>query len=110
MPLRSGGNLTVCGDTDLDWRSTGSAKEWDAGALLYIVLGLGLVAGGLGMWVSADDGTLEALVDAAEWDAREQATPPPQEMGVGRELFAMLRHHSDPAEKGGSAMLAEAGL
>ena len=59
---------------------------------------------------SADDGTLEALVDAAEWDAREQATPPPQEMGVGRELFAMLRHHSDPAEKGGSAMLAEAGL
>lgn len=48
----------VCGDTDLDWRSTGTAKEWDVGALLYIVLGLGLVAAGLAMWVSADDGTL----------------------------------------------------
>ncbi len=47
----------VCGDTDLDWRSTGTAKEWDVGALLYIVLGLGLVAAGLGMWVSAVDGT-----------------------------------------------------
>ena len=51
----------VCGDTDLDWRSTGTAKEWDAGALLYIVLGLGLVAAGLGMWVNADDGTLVVL-------------------------------------------------
>ena len=71
---------------------------------------LGKVRDGDIVRVSADDGTLEALVDAAEWDAREQATPPPQEMGVGRELFAMLRHHSDPAEKGGSAMLAEAGL
>ncbi|VAV93517.1 Phosphogluconate dehydratase, partial [hydrothermal vent metagenome] len=27
-----------------------------------------------------------------------------------RELFSMLRRHSDPAEKGGSAMLHEAGL
>ena len=71
---------------------------------------LGKVRDGDIVRVSADDGTLEALVDAAEWDAREQASPPPQEMGVGRELFAMLRHHSDPAEKGGSAMLAEAGL
>ncbi|WP_370184150.1 phosphogluconate dehydratase [Alteriqipengyuania sp.] len=60
--------------------------------------------------VCATTGTLEALVDAAEWAAREQAPPPPQEWGTGRELFAMLRHHSDPAEKGGSAMLAEAGL
>ncbi|MEL7690566.1 phosphogluconate dehydratase [Citromicrobium bathyomarinum] len=71
---------------------------------------LGKVQDGDIVRVSATDGTLEALVDAAEWDAREQASPPPQEMGVGRELFAMLRHHSDPAEKGGSAMLAEAGL
>jgi len=60
--------------------------------------------------VCATTGKLEALVDAGEWDARELAAPPPPEWGTGRELFAMLRHHSDPAEKGGSAMLAEAGL
>ncbi|WP_432200840.1 phosphogluconate dehydratase [Erythrobacter sp. W53] len=60
--------------------------------------------------VCAENGELEALVDAAEWNAREDAVAPPSAVGVGRELFAMLRHHSDPAEKGGSAMLAEAGL
>lgn len=60
--------------------------------------------------VCAETGALAALVDDAIWDAREQAARPPAVMGTGRELFAMLRHHSDPAEKGGSAMLAEAGL
>lgn len=60
--------------------------------------------------VCAASGELNALVDPAEWEAREQATAPPPAMGTGRELFAMMRHHSDPAEKGGSAMLAEAGL
>ena len=71
---------------------------------------LGKVQDGDMVRVCATTGTLEALVDAAEWDAREQAGPPPPAMGTARELFAMLRHHSDPAEKGGSAMLAEAGL
>ena len=60
--------------------------------------------------VCALEGTLSALVDADEWDAREQAETPPQEWGTGRELFAMMRRYSDPAEKGGSVMLAEAGL
>ena len=60
--------------------------------------------------VCAETGTLAALVGEAEWAAREQASAPPAALGTGRELFAMLRHHSDPAEKGGSAMLAEAGL
>ena len=60
--------------------------------------------------VCAQTGELTALVDLATWDAREQAAVPPSAMGTGRELFAMMRHHSDPAEKGGSAMLAEAGL
>ncbi len=60
--------------------------------------------------VCAKKGELTALVDAAEWDAREQAEAPPAPLGTGRELFAMLRHHSDPAEMGGSAMLKEAGL
>jgi phosphogluconate dehydratase len=51
-----------------------------------------------------------ALVDAAEWAARVPAEAPAEEMGVGRELFAMMRHFADPAERGGSAMLALGGL
>jgi phosphogluconate dehydratase len=50
------------------------------------------------------------LVDAAQWNDRECAQQPPAEPGVGRELFAIMRHFADEAEKGGSAMLAEAGL
>ena len=60
--------------------------------------------------VCAQKGELTALVDEAEWAARQQATTPAPQLGTGRELFAMMRHHSDPAEKGGSAMLSEAGL
>ena len=60
--------------------------------------------------VCAETGELTALAGETIWEAREQAAPPPPALGTGRELFAMLRHHSDPAEKGGSAMLAEAGL
>ncbi len=60
--------------------------------------------------VCAVDGTLEALVDAGEWAAREDATQPAFEPGTGRELFAVMRHFADEAERGGSAMLAEAGL
>jgi phosphogluconate dehydratase len=58
----------------------------------------------------ANRGSLEALVDAAEWDAREAAPMPHEGVGTGRELFAMMRHMADEAEKGGSAMLAAAGL
>ncbi|MBC9031433.1 phosphogluconate dehydratase [Sphingomonas sp. JC676] len=58
----------------------------------------------------AEEGVLQALVDPAEWDAREHCVPPPPAQGTGRELFAMLRTHCDEAELGGSAMLAEAGL
>ena len=60
--------------------------------------------------VCARTGELAALVDAAQWDAREQAELPPPVPGTGRELFALMRRYSDPAEKGGSAMLSEAGL
>ncbi|MHA6721228.1 phosphogluconate dehydratase [Sphingomonas sp. RS6] len=60
--------------------------------------------------LDAEAGTLEVLVDDAEWDAREHVAAPPPATGTGRELFAMLRHHCDEAEKGASAMLAEAGL
>jgi len=60
--------------------------------------------------VCAETGQLEALVDPAEWTAREQCVAPPPAMGTGRELFAMMRHFASEAEMGGSAMLAEAGL
>ncbi|MEN9718708.1 MAG: hypothetical protein RIQ99_1586 [Pseudomonadota bacterium] len=50
------------------------------------------------------------LVIKADLSTRTAATPPAAGLGMGRELFAMLRHHADGAEQGGSAMLAEAGL
>jgi phosphogluconate dehydratase len=56
--------------------------------------------------VCAESGTIEALVDAPDWDAREQAIAPPPPYDTGRELFAMFRQHSDLAEAGASAMLA----
>ncbi|PKB14711.1 6-phosphogluconate dehydratase [Novosphingobium kunmingense] len=53
------------------------------------------------------DGLLAVKADLA---GREPAQAPAEQMGMGRELFAMLRRHADGAELGGSAMLAEAGL
>ncbi len=55
----------------------------------------------------AVDGTLTTTADLS---AREPAPPPPPAKGMGRELFAMFRGAADEAEKGGSAMLAAAGL
>ena len=60
--------------------------------------------------VCANSGELVALVDPAEWAGRDEAIAPAEAAGVGRELFALMRHHTDPAERGGSAMLAAAGL
>ncbi|WP_225007340.1 phosphogluconate dehydratase [Novosphingobium percolationis] len=60
--------------------------------------------------VCAETGTLDTVVNPEEWATREHAVAPAETMGVGRELFALMRHHSDPAERGGSAMLAAAGL
>ena len=57
--------------------------------------------------LSAEDGTLSTTADLS---LREDAPVPPAESGTGRELFAMFRHGADEAEKGGSAMLALAGL
>jgi len=56
--------------------------------------------------VCAATGRLEALVDAAEWEARERAPAPPMRTGTGRELFAFMRDGANDAEAGGSAMLA----
>ena len=58
----------------------------------------------------ATSGTLSVLVDDGEWAGRTPAPTPVAHMGTGRELFAMMRATADEAEKGGSAMLAAAGL
>ena len=71
---------------------------------------LALLRDGDRVRVCAEKGELTALVDPVEWAAREPAGIPPEAWGTGRELFALMRHHSDPAEHGGSAMLAAAGL
>ena len=58
----------------------------------------------------ASRGQIEALVDGDEWGKRENVAMPAQQPGTGRELFALMRIGADEAEKGGSAMLAAAGL
>jgi len=55
----------------------------------------------------AVDGTLEIKADLS---TRTPAIAPAAAHGTGRELFAMMRAGADGAEKGGSAMLALAGL
>ena len=51
-----------------------------------------------------------ALSTTADLSSREPASPPEPHMGTARELFAMFRLGADEAERGGSAMLAMAGL
>ena len=60
--------------------------------------------------IDAVKGTVDALVEQAEWDAREQAQPPEPARGTGRELFGLMRHGASTAEEGASAMLALADL
>ena len=68
---------------------------------------LALLRDGDRVRLCANTGQLEVLEDISD---REPVLPPRAEMGMGRELFAMLRAHADGAERGGSAMLVEAGL
>ena len=54
--------------------------------------------------LDAREGRLEAVgVDLA---SRPPANSPPPPVGTGRELFALMRLHVDPAEAGASALLA----
>ena len=55
-------------------------------------------------------GALSVLLPDDVLDARPDAMPPLPGVGTGRELFAFMRFGSDGAERGGSAMLAAAGL
>jgi phosphogluconate dehydratase len=51
-----------------------------------------------------------SLTTSADLSGRTDAPTPAQPEGTGRELFAILRAHSDDAERGASAMLVAAGL
>jgi phosphogluconate dehydratase len=68
---------------------------------------LALVQDGDVIRLCAEHGSLEVLADLS---GRTPAQRSEDMHGLGRELFAMFRHHADSAEMGGSAMLAEAGL
>ena len=68
---------------------------------------LSLLQDGDVVTVCAETGTLHTDADLS---ARTPAPNPPQEWGVGRELFRMMQAQADDAEKGASAMLVAAGL
>jgi phosphogluconate dehydratase len=51
-----------------------------------------------------------SLTTSADLSGRTDAPTPAQPEGTGRELFTILRAHSDDAERGASAMLVAAGL
>ena len=57
--------------------------------------------------VCAETGELSTTADLS---SREPAPHTDDQVGVGRELFAMFRMNADGAEQGGSSMLAMAGL
>ena len=65
---------------------------------------LGKVRDGDLIRLNAQTGELQALVDPAEWQAREQAPLPPtgyrHHTGMGRELFGTLRQQVSSAEQG----------
>jgi phosphogluconate dehydratase len=71
---------------------------------------IGLIRDGDIVRLDAVEGTLNALVDPAEWAARALAATPAPAQGMGRELFALFRQAADEAEKGASPILAAAGL
>lgn len=58
----------------------------------------------------AKRGELTVLVGETEWEVRNHAIAPMPALGTGRELFALMRHGADGAERGASAVLAAAEL
>ncbi|MBK3733840.1 phosphogluconate dehydratase, partial [Azospirillum brasilense] len=64
---------------------------------------LGRVRDGDVLRLDAERGTLEVLVDDAEWDARPPADAPADAgVGCGRELFGVFRRGVGSAEGGAS--------
>ena len=58
----------------------------------------------------AANGTIDVLMDEAEFLAREPARAPADADGTGRELFALFRQAAGTAESGASPILEAAGL
>ena len=59
--------------------------------------------------VDAEAGTMDALVDAAEWDARVALQPDlaGNRVGHGRELFGLMRRQVSSAEHGACALFVD---
>jgi phosphogluconate dehydratase len=51
--------------------------------------------------LDAEHGRLDVMADPSEFAARQRATPPPDQPGWGRELFAPFRALAGDAEAGG---------
>ena len=56
--------------------------------------------------IDAEAGTMDALVDAAEWNAREAVLPDlsGNQFGTGRELFGLMRGSVGSAEQGACSL------
>ena len=56
--------------------------------------------------IDAEAGTLDVLVDAAEWAGREAVLPDlaGNRAGMGRELFGLMRGNVGSAEQGASPL------
>jgi phosphogluconate dehydratase len=61
--------------------------------------------------IDAEAGTMDAVVDAATWDAREAAIPrlAGNRTGHGRDLFALMRLQVGPAEQGACSLFPDEG-
>ncbi len=100
-----------------DGRMSGASGKVPA-AIHVTPEALGDLNGGGGALALLQDGDMVrlcahngSLSTDADLSSRTPAVPPlGSGMGMGRELFAMMRNFADGAEKGGSAMLAVAGL
>ena len=59
--------------------------------------------------IDAEAGTMQALVDEAEWSAREPAQPDlaASAHGTGRELFATMRRTTTSAERGACGLFGD---
>ena len=59
--------------------------------------------------IEAEAGTMEALVEAGEWAAREHARAElsTNRIGHGRELFALMRAQVGPAEQGACSLFVD---
>ncbi|HEY4555660.1 MAG TPA: phosphogluconate dehydratase, partial [Lysobacter sp.] len=67
---------------------------------------IGRLRSGDTVCIDAEAGTMDALVDAAVWQARESLAPGVQarQFGMGRELFGLMRARAGTAEQGACSL------